>query len=100
MAAEKQHAETPGADRRGQQETRRPVRPDACADDRRSVIEGGSPQNAERPGVEESGHLLARALVGLGRLIGKVNVRSTMTPFRCVLKVALGDLRFLKRKYL
>jgi hypothetical protein len=48
VAAGKQHAGTPGADRRGQPETRTPARPDAGADDRRSVIEGGSPQNAER----------------------------------------------------
>ena len=33
---------------RGQPETRIPARPDAGADDRRSVIEGGGPQNAER----------------------------------------------------
>ena len=44
VAAEKQHAGT----RRGQPETRTPARPNAGADDRRSVIEGGSPQNTER----------------------------------------------------
>ena len=32
----------------GQPETRTPARPNAGADDRRSVIEGGSPQNTER----------------------------------------------------
>jgi hypothetical protein len=48
VAAGKQHAGTPGADPRGQPETRTPARPDVGADDRRSVIEGGSPQNAER----------------------------------------------------
>ena len=44
VAAGKQHARTLGADRRGQPETRTPARPDAGADDRRSVIEGGSPR--------------------------------------------------------
>ena len=48
VAAEKQHAGTPGADPRGQPETRTSARSDAGADDRRSVIEGGGTQNAER----------------------------------------------------
>jgi hypothetical protein len=48
VAAKKQHAGTPGADPRGQSEMRTPARPDAGADDRRSVIEWGSLQNAER----------------------------------------------------
>ena len=47
VAAEKQHAGTPGADPRGQPETPTPARPDAGTD-RRSVIDGASPQNAER----------------------------------------------------
>jgi hypothetical protein len=47
VAAEKQHAGTPGADPRGQPGTRTPARPDAGADDRRSVIEVGSPQIAQ-----------------------------------------------------
>ncbi len=48
VAAGKQHAGTPGADPRGQPETRTPARPHAGADDRHSGIDGGSPQNAER----------------------------------------------------
>ena len=48
VAAGKQHARTPGADLRGQPETRTSARSDAGTDDRRSVIQVGSPQNAER----------------------------------------------------
>ena len=48
VAAEKQHAGTPGADPRGQPERRTPARPNVGADDRRSVIDVGGPQNAER----------------------------------------------------
>ena len=47
VAAGKQHARTPGADRRGQPETRTPARPSAGTD-QRSVTERGSLQNAEQ----------------------------------------------------
>ena len=51
VAAEKQHARTPGANPRGQPDMRTPARPDAGVNDRRSVIEGGGAAEKQRAGT-------------------------------------------------
>ena len=69
VAAEKQHAGTPGADPRGQPETPTPARPDAGTD-RRSVIDGASPPNAERRQTGANGGAHETVLADIGRDLG------------------------------
>ena len=72
VAAEKQHAGTPGADPRGQPETRSSARSDAGTD-RRSVIDGVSPQNAERRQTCADGNRVpSNPLIGRRRALNAV----------------------------
>jgi hypothetical protein len=78
VAAEKQHAGTPGADPRGQPETRTPARPNTGADDRRSVIQVGSPRANGVGSPRANGLLLYSSRCLFARLTVRLRMKQVL----------------------